>query len=232
MGRDSFSFKRFTIRHDRCGQKVGTDGVLLGAWAKGGKRILDIGTGSGLIALMMAQRYPEADIVGIEIDIDAYGQAVENVEASGMGGRISLYPSSLQSFAPSQKFDSIVSNPPFFSESLKAPDSKRNCARHTDSLSFEELILYTTGLMDENACLSVVMPTDRVDTFLSTALLKGLRLSRRCDVKTVERKMPKRSLLELTNRHDISFEHETQVLDEGNGSRSAWYQQLTDDFYL
>ncbi len=232
MGADSFSFKQFIVRHDRCGQKVGTDGVLIGAWAKGGKRILDIGTGSGLIALMMAQRFSDAEVCGIEINDEAYRQACENVDMSCFASQISLKNCSLQSFVPSCKFDSIVSNPPFFVDSLKARDIKRNYARHTDSLSFEELISHSVRLMDNAAYFSIIIPTDYIEQILSVATTHGLRLSRRCDVKTVERKTPKRSLLELTNRRDITFMHEVQVLNTADGQRSDWYQKQTSDFYL
>ena len=232
MSSDSFSFKQFVVRHDRCGQKVGTDGVLIGAWAKGGKRILDIGTGSGLIALMMAQRFSKAEVWGIEIDHEVYEQACENVNISRFASQIFLENCSLQTFVPSCKFDCIVSNPPFFVDSLKARDIKRNCARHTDSLSFEELFFHSVRLMDKDSFFSMIIPTDYIEHILSVAAVNGLRLSRRYDVKTVERKSPKRSLLELTNRRDITFAYEVQVLNTDDGERSKWYQQLTSDFYL
>lgn len=232
MGKESFSFKQFVVRHDRCGQKVGTDGVLLGAWANGGKRILDIGTGSGLIALMMAQRFPQAAIVGVEIDDEAYSQACDNVAESMFCHRISLYHSALQDFSSGHKFDSIVSNPPFFVDSLKSVGEQRTCARHTEHLSFHDLIVCSEKLMDENSDLSLIVPTDVVEQIVAQAALVGLRLSRRCDVKTVERKAPKRSLLELTNRRNIVYSFEVQLLNASDGSRSEWYQCLTQDFYL
>lgn len=232
MGKESFSFKQFVVRHDRCGQKVGTDGVLLGAWANGGKRILDIGTGSGLIALMMAQRFPQAAIVGVEIDDEAYSQACDNVAESMFHHRISLYHNALQDFSSGYKFDSVVSNPPFFVDSLKSVGERRTCARHTEHLSFHDLIVCSEKLMDENSDLSLIVPTDVVEQIVAQAALVGLRLSRRCDVKTVERKAPKRSLLELTNRRNVVYSFEVQLLNASDGSRSEWYQRLTQDFYL
>ncbi|HEY9544134.1 tRNA1(Val) (adenine(37)-N6)-methyltransferase [Prevotella sp.] len=232
MGKDSFSFKQFVVRHDRCGQKVGTDGVLLGAWANGGKRILDIGTGSGLIALMMAQRFLQAAVTGIEIDEEACKQACENVRESKFYHRISLFHSPLQSFSFDEKFDSIVSNPPFFVDSLKAAEVQRTNARHTDSLSFRDLIVCSERLMGEDSTLSLIVPTDAVEPIVAQAALVGLRLSRRCDVKTVERKAPKRSLLELTNRRNVVYSFEVQLLNASDGSRSEWYHRLTKDFYL
>ena len=232
MGADSFSFKQFIVRHDRCGQKVGTDGVLIGTWAKGGKRILDIGTGSGLIALMMAQRFSNAEICGIEINHETYRQACGNVDMSQFASQISLENCSLQSFFATYNFYSNVIKTTFFVDSLKTQDIKRNYARHTDSLSFEELISHSVRLMDNAAYFSMIIPTDYIEQILSVAATHGLRLSRRCDIKTVDRKRPKRSLLELTNRRDTIFVHEIQVLNTADGQRSDWYQKQTSDFYL
>lgn len=131
----NFRFKQFEIEQDRCAMKVGTDGVLLGAWAQGGRRILDIGSGTGLISLMMAQRFPEAEVVGIDMDADACGQARENVMASPFRDRVEIECCRLQDFGGASEaaeasgttevlkaagvFDAIVSNPPFFVDSLK-----------------------------------------------------------------------------------------------------------------
>ena len=134
-----FTFKQFHVEQDRTAMKVGTDGVLLGAWAEGGCTILDIGTGTGLVALMMAQRFEDAQVVGIDIDPDASEQARENVAASPFASRISILHTSLQAFSTERKFDAIVSNPPYFEHSLKNPDAARAAARHADSLPFADL---------------------------------------------------------------------------------------------
>ena len=129
---DSFSFKQFTINQDRTAMKVGTDGVLLGAWARGGQRILDVGCGTGLISLMMAQRFEWAEVTGIDIDFDASEQASDNVRNSPFAGRVKIFNESLQSFGNKYvgNFDSIVCNPPFFTCSLTSPDEQRTKARH------------------------------------------------------------------------------------------------------
>ena len=119
--------------------KVGTDGVLIGAWANGGKRILDIGTGTGLIALMMAQRFDDAEIKAVDLDRDACCQARENVANSRFAGRVEVFETAIQQFHDAAGFDSIVSNPPFFQNSLKNPDTRRAAARHSDSLPFSVL---------------------------------------------------------------------------------------------
>ena len=133
-----FSFKQFTVYHDRCAMKVGTDGVLLGAWTdvSGARDILDIGTGTGLIALMLAQR-SEAHIVAVDIDEDAVKQAKENVEKSPWPGRIEVERHDICCFNSDIRYDVIVSNPPYFFNSLKCPDGQRNIARHTVGLNFE-----------------------------------------------------------------------------------------------
>ena len=137
-----FTFKQFHIDHSRCAMKVGTDGTLIGAWFSAdcnNSRILDIGTGTGLIAIMAAQRFSGAQVVGIDIDSDCIEQANENVAASPWCDRISIIHSALQEFTSSEGFDAIVSNPPYFVDSLLSPDEKRSTARHANTLSFNDL---------------------------------------------------------------------------------------------
>ena len=155
MGAPFFKFRQFTIWHDRCAMKVGTDGVLLGAWAGQDRpgEILDIGTGSGLIALMLAQRFPQARITGIDCDRDAVMQARENFAGSPWSGRLRAIHTSLQNYchgqeAASERFSLIVSNPPFYDNTLTNPDSRRCTARHTGGLPHDELLLLSAGLLD------------------------------------------------------------------------------------
>ena len=137
-----FTFKQFHIDHSRCAMKVGTDGTLLGAWATlppEAHRILDIGTGSGLIAIMAAQRHPSAKIMAIDIDEDCVLQARQNATSSPWAERIEVINSPLQGFQSEVKFDVIISNPPYFADSMHSPDKQRTTARHTASLSFKDL---------------------------------------------------------------------------------------------
>ena len=142
-----FQFKQLTVHQDRCGMKVGTDGVLLGAWAEGGKHILDIGTGTGLIALMLAQRCPEAEITGVELDEQASLQAQENVTMSAFALQVKIENMPIQQFSKQQllhsHFNAIVSNPPFY-HSLKSKSNERTMARHTETLTFKELVMVKT----------------------------------------------------------------------------------------
>ncbi len=139
---NSFQFKKFAVSQDHCAMKVGTDGVLLGAWARGGNRILDIGTGTGVIALMMAQRFPQAMIDAIEIDHGAAAQAAENAARSPFADRIHITETALQNFNPDIHYNIIVTNPPFFAHSLSAPETSRSLARQTDSLPFSAIFSF------------------------------------------------------------------------------------------
>ena len=194
---------------DKCGMKVGTDGVLLGAWALGGSRVLDIGTGTGLVALMMAQRFPQSVVDAIDIDEEACRQAAENVAASPFAGSV-----------------------PFFVDSLKNPDVKRSLARHTDTLPFADLFAGARRLLTEHGFLSIVVPTEVFGRVEEEAYYKGFTLVRKCMVKTVERKAPKRLLLTFSRSRMGNFEESTEVLQLPDGSRSEWYSRLTEEFYI
>ena len=243
-----FRFKQFEIQQDRCAMKVGTDGVLLGAWAEGGSRILDIGAGTGLISLMMAQRFPEARVVGIDIDADACQQARENVAASPFADRVVMECCALQELgvrseefgvrseelgvASGMLFDAIVSNPPFFVNSMKNPDSKRTLARHTDSLPFPVLMKGVKRWLSEDGVFSAIVPAEVVEQFVSEAYCSGLLLARKCGVKTVDHKQPKRYLLAFRKRRLAALEEEIKTMTDSQGNRSSWYAKITEEFYL
>lgn len=227
-----FQFKRFGISQDRCAMKVGTDGVLLGAWADGGSHILDVGSGTGLISLMMAQRFPLAQVVGIDMDGEACSQASENVASSPFAKQVSILHSRLQDFSADEVFDSIVSNPPFFVNSLKNPDNKRSMARHADTLPFCDLWKGVKRLLSEEGRFSVILPSEVVEQFVSEGCMSGFYLVRRCAVKTVGRKAPKRFLLAFSRHRNKEMEDAMEVMLDDGGKRSNWYVKLTDDFYI
>lgn len=233
MSETTFRFKRFSVGQEHCGMKVGTDGVLLGAWAAGGRNILDAGTGSGVIALMMAQRFAGAGVTAIDIDQDACRQAAENVAASPFADRIKVECCSLQAHTASgRRYDAIVSNPPYFDNSLKASGSKRAMARHTDTLSYRDLMKSCRTLLDVDGTLSLVMPADIAERVISEASLVGMCLTRRCDVRTVMRKPAKRVLLSFSTHFTGAPVCEEHSLLDAGGSRSDWYRKLTEDFYI
>lgn len=204
MANSYFQFKQFRISQDRCAMKVGTDGTLLGAWAHGGPTILDIGTGTGVIALMMAQRFAEARVTAIDIDADACQQAEANVAASPFASRVRVRHIALQDFASSDasqqaddtpRYASVVCNPPFFNDSLQSPDRQRTIARHTTTLSYRQLFLSAARLLADDGELSVVIPTECRSALDTEAVISGFFPSRVCAVFTSERKPPRRFLL-------------------------------------
>ena len=240
---EGFHFKRFYVRHDRCAMKVGTDGVLLGALAAGpssphpvldtepSPHILDIGTGSALCSLMMAQRFPDARIIGIDVDEDACEQAKQNVSQSPFRDRITIMHTSLQDFCNDcELFDSIICNPPFFEESLQCPDSQRNAARHTTSLPYSVLISKCKQLLGDKGTLTIILPTSAVGRIEEECALNGLFIVKQLHIKTTESKQPKRTLLYI-RQHPELMVTSSQILTE-NGERSAWYADITKDFYL
>ncbi|MBQ3700576.1 MAG: methyltransferase [Prevotella sp.] len=224
-----FKFKYFTIRQDRCAMKVGTDGVLLGAWAHRGSRILDVGTGTGLIALMMAQRCPKAQVVAVDIDEGAVSQAQENVADARCEDRITVVHNSVQELGKCEGyqgiFDSIVSNPPFFIDSLNAPDQQRNMARHADTLTYSELMEAAWRLLSDEGELSVVVPFDYRKRMEDEATFRGFFPSRICAVRTVEGKPARRYLLAF-RKHPCERVHQVMTIGD------AEYKRLTQDFYF
>lgn len=233
MSNDFFRFKRFCIRHDRCGMKVGTDGVLIGAWGcVDGRRILDIGTGSGLIALMAAQRNPQARVLGIDIDEQAVFQAQENVAASPFSDRVECVVQDALAFRPDEPFDAVLCNPPFFTEDTLPVGDRRSAARNNMALPFPLLVECVAALLSPEGSFSLIVPAAHVMQVTSLCLANGLHLQRRCMVRTVERKPPRRAMLCFTVRKQASVEETSLCLTSSDGSRSQDYKALTRDFYL
>ena len=202
MASQSFTFRQFAVHQDRCAMKVGTDGVLLGAWANVKGDILDIGTGTGLIALMTAQRSPSSKVTAIEIDRDAAVQATENVAASPFADRISVVQSSIQDYRPAMTFHTI------------------------------ELFQAVARLLADEGEFSAVIPSDCLSPFIAEAYLSGLRPTRQTAVRTTPRKKPKRYLVAFSRQATVSMERSEQCLQNTDGSRSEWYDKLTSEFYI
>lgn len=228
-----FSFKQFTIRHDRCAMKVGTDGVLLGAWTdiRHSRRILDIGTGTGLISLMLAQRQANATITAIDIDAEAVNQAQENIQDSPWKERITAVLQDLKTYRPQELYDTIVSNPPYFIDSLKCLDSQRNTARHTDTLDMHTLLYQTSLLLTPEGRFSIVLPAEQTNTLIEAAGRVGLYPSRHTAVITRPGLAPKRTLMEFTRQKE-AFQAEELVIELERHVYSEAYIALTKDFYL
>lgn len=232
MANSYFTFKQFTVRHDRCAMKVGTDGVLLGAWTdvSASRRILDVGTGTGLIALMLAQRC-EAFITGIDIDTEAVGQAAENIAASPWKDRVGVMQQDVCSYTPTELYDTIVSNPPFFIQSLKCPDCRRNTARHTDTLDAERLFAAAARLLRPDGCFSLILPAEQKEEVVGIAARSGFGLLRHTAVVTRPGLPPKRSLLEFRKTEGECRENEL-VIELSRHVYSEDYIALTRAFYL
>lgn len=228
-----FTFKQFHVQHDRCAMKVGTDGVLLGCWtdvpAEGS--VLDIGTGSGLIALMVAQR-TQAQIDAIDIASDAYEQACINFAQSPWNERIKAYIASIQEWQTQEQYDLIISNPPYFNNSLKNPDKGRELARHTDSLSYADLFAHSARLLKDEGRLSIILPAEAESEACNLARTYGLSLTRVTRVYSKESKPARRVLLSWTKKADCVVQEDILVLENEEGGRSAQYQELAKDFYL
>lgn len=236
MSNSYFQFKQFTVFHDRCAMKVGTDGVLLGAWTRTGQgcSILDIGTGTGLIALILAQRVPDARITAVELDREASLQAAENVRNSPWAARIEVVEADIRQYATrvSHPFDIIVSNPPFFNSSLHSPSEARTQARHTDSLSYTELLQGVCLLLADGGEFSVIIPSDSATDFIVNAAGKGLYLHRRTNVRTLSRAQPKRVLLAFGKSVPAGVITDELVIATQPGIYTEAYRELTRDLYL
>ena len=251
MASACFKFKQFTVWHDRCAMKVGTDGVLLGAWcpldsrassSKSSKsfkgfKVLDVGTGSGLIALMLAQRLPEAQISAIDIDSGAVEQAKYNFSVSPWADRLECHQQALQELEGEGIYDLIVSNPPYFQDSLKNPDSQRAMARHTDTLSYEELLRDSVRLLKKEGIIALVLPIEAEQQIIALGQRYRLCPTHITHVYPKPGKAAKRLLIALqayprplpegkgAKRDELTLESET-------APRSEAYKELTKEFYL
>lgn len=213
--------------------KVGTDGVLLGAWAnaENPQSILDIGTGTGLIALMCAQRFPEAKVTGIEISDLAFLDAQTNFNNSPFQNRLSAINKDVLNFTTTHKYDLITCNPPFFAKSLKSSDTHRNLARHQDSLPVEQLLTKASDLMSIHGGFAMIVPIDVAEQAESLSNNLGLYLTRKTLVRGNENAMPKRALLQF-EKSPKQLEEEHLVIESARHQYTPEYIKLTKSFYL
>ncbi len=231
-----FSFKQFDIHQDRCAMKVGTDSVLLGAWATipSAGNILDIGTGTGLLSLMAAQRTHTALITGIEIDTQAAAQARENVARSPWCDRINIlqgdFTACYHNLTP--PYDCIISNPPYFKQSLLSPDEARSTARHTTALTYDDIFRISRTLITPQGVLSLVIPTDLYDHVNGTAMVYGWGVSRTCTISNTPQHKPKRTLCEWRLNHYTPCVCQSLAIRDTCNVYTREYMELTSDFYL
>jgi len=230
-----FKFKEFTVHQDQCAMKVGTDGVLLGAWASlyhQPETILDVGAGTGLIALQMAQRSTAETIDAIELDESAYEQCVANFEASHWADRLFCYHAGFDEFVDEieDKYDLIVSNPPFYTEEMGSGDTSRDQARQNSSLPFDELLKGVSGLLSEAGLLSVIIPYKEEQKFVELATASGLHPNRITRVKGNPNTNFKRSLMEFGFQKVETYIDEL-VIEEERHQYTKEYIELTQSFY-
>lgn len=241
---DVFKFKKFSVRNSASAQKVGTDGVLLGAWVSippqnGGEgllRILDAGTGTGVIALALAQRCHDegrrAQIAGIDIDAPSVEEASGNFASSPWAENLGAELCDLRNFN-SAPFDLMVSNPPFFINSLKSPEARRSAARHSDTLGHKDLISGALRLLKPEGRLAVIYPTVEASAFALQAESAGLHLTRRCEVRTRSGRTPKRILMELSPKAGQCLFERLDILSGDSGEEySEQYVSLLKEFYI
>jgi len=233
MGREKvFRFKQFAVLNDRTAMKVGTDGVLLGAWCPvaGARHVLDVGTGCGVIALMIAQRNHEAVITGIDIDHDAVQEATLNFERSPWSDRLTAVEGNFNDMSTSG-FDVIVSNPPFFTNGVLPAGDARIAARHTQSLTYRQLIEGAARLLSSHGALALISPTDAEGEIIEAATFATLPVRQVTHVIPVDGALPKRTLWLLTPR-DIAYHEDTVTIANRDGTFTQEYIELTGDFYL
>ena len=231
-----FEFKQFSVQQNRSAMKIGTDGVLLGAWVtleQNPESILDLGAGTGILSLQLAQRSFSEIIDAVELDEEAYEECVENFEASDWGDRLFCYHASIQQFASEieDTYDLIISNPPFYSDDYKSDDKARNTARFTDILPFDELIASVSQLLSKKGIFALIIPKKEEEYFINLASTFNLFPKRICSVKGSPSSKVKRSLLEFSfTKSEITFEELTIEVSRHNYTEA--YKNLVKDFYI
>ncbi|MGX9418418.1 tRNA1(Val) (adenine(37)-N6)-methyltransferase [Vibrio sp. WJH972] len=229
----TFHFKQFAVTQKGCGMPVSTDGILLGAWfdVESAQRLLDIGTGTGLLALMAAQRFPEISIDAIEIDSTACKIAQHNIDNSNWAQRISVLQRDLLSFTSTANYDAIVCNPPYFTNGESAQSIERATARHTLHFTHETLLKCCYQLLSAKGKASFILPIIEGNNMIEHAKQAGWHLSRYCEIQTTPRKPTSRVLFELTKKKSSSVEQRNLIIQQ-DGHYSVEFIKLTKAFYL
>lgn len=232
----TFNFKQFHVNQDRCAMKIGTDGVLLGAWTpliNNPYNVLDIGAGTGILSLMLAQRSNAEQIDAIEIDEDAYEQCVENFETSPWGDKLFCFHAGLDEFVdePEDEYDLIISNPPFYTDDYKSDNTSRDLARFEDALPFEELIEAAALLLSDNGIFSVIIPFKEEERFVAMCKELDLFPLKITHVKGTPTSEIKRSLLAFCRMEQSPLIDEL-VIETSRHNYTSEYIELTKEFYL
>jgi len=236
MPRDksTFHFKQFSVRHADSTMKVGTDGVLIGAWSGQGispGKILDIGTGSGLIALMQAQRFPQAQVTGIEVHPAAATEALLNASQSPFAKRIEIIQQDFTQWQANHLFDLIISNPPYFSSALHSNNQEKNLVRHQIGMTVSHLLEHAVQILSSEGKLSLILPTREMQAAFSHATVLGLHCCRVCEIRSKAGQEVIRIMAEWSPRYQEQITDQLIIYEE-DGSYTHGYKMLTKDFYL
>lgn len=228
-----FKFKQFEIYQDKTAMKVGTDSILLGCWVnpENCRTILDIGAGTGILSLMMAQRFNNANIVAVEIEENAFKQAKININSSGWNNKIEIIHNSIQHFKANYKFDLIISNPPYYINSYEIKDDKRAMARTTNELSYSELLSFASKYLSSSGILALIIPYSNEEIFLKIAHSFDLFPNKITRVKGNLKAKIKRSLIQLSCKNITNSESEL-IIQKENNCYTDEFIRLTQDFYL
>lgn len=229
-----FRFKKFSLQQTNAAMKIGTDGILLGAWARveHSKTLLDIGTGTGVIALMQAQKNNSLLIDAVEIDNNACLDAEFNFENSPWNNRLKLHQCSLEAFDNNKKYDTIISNPPFFENSLVANTQSRTMARHTGSLDYSQIIDFAEYGLSENGNLCLILPVNQERNCILKAKKSGLYVKRKCNVYSKKTKNQHRTLLDFSFENKAITEENLIIENEKRHDYTSQYKELTKNFYI
>ena len=229
-----FQFKQFNLQQNNAAMKIGTDGILLGAWSnvKNAKTALDIGTGTGVIAIMQAQKNSSLQIDAVEIEQSACLDAIYNFKQSPWSDQLKLHHLSLSEFCPNNKYDCIISNPPFFINSMKTLDLKRNIARHTNSLNYNDILEFSNNHITKKGTLSLILPEEQAANCILKATKNSLFLRKKCNVFPNPIKKQHRVLLEFSRTKKEILESNLIIETINRHEYTEEYKNLTKDFCI
>lgn len=229
-----FRFKQFEVDQRDCAMKINTDGVLLGAVSdfESPNRILDIGSGTGIISLMMAQRFDQAHIDAVEIDELAFLRAKSNFDNSVFSTRLSAYHSSFELIDTHGVYDLIISNPPFYTNSLHNPDAKKTLARHTDLDFFNRLLSFSLERLSSRGSLQIILPTDLAKEVVNLGKLLGLHIRRIISVRSFGESEVIRQIIDFRKNEGMKMQNEDLIIYEAKGVYTSTYKQLLSPFFL
>lgn len=233
--KSTFQFKKFSIYHQNSSMKVGTDGVLLGAWAAQNdlpNSMLDVGTGSGLIALMMSQRFPLADVKGIDIHAPSIDDAKQNVENFPFNNYVEMEVADFVNFKSDREFDWIVSNPPYFSTALLSQQEDKNRVRHQVHLNMKNFIHIAVSVLSSKGKIALILPTKEMLETIEIARENHFFVNRICDIKSFENLEVIRKMVEFSREQVVEVIQESLVIYKSERIYTEEYKELTKDFYL